>query len=118
MKGRPRVFLGYPPGTKEEEEIFYLHASGSMKLSKKRKDLNDESNATKIGHGEPIEEFKDDFKHHTQTEAPSDVHTKKEAPSEDHTEDDVGPKGSQYEDNQFGQTEEPTFSFDTIINLW
>ncbi|GKE44715.1 hypothetical protein Tco_1471999 [Tanacetum coccineum] len=88
-----------------------------MKLSKKRKDLNGEPNATEIGHGEPTEKFKDDFKHHTQTEAPSDIHTKTEAPSEDHTEDDVGPKGSQYEDNQFGPMKEPTFSSDTIINL-
>ncbi|GKF11720.1 hypothetical protein Tco_0049646, partial [Tanacetum coccineum] len=30
------------------------------------------------------------------------------SPSEDQTEADVGPEGSQDEDNQFGPTEEPT----------
>ncbi|GJZ98613.1 putative RNA-directed DNA polymerase [Tanacetum coccineum] len=39
---------------------------------------------------DPIEEFEDDFEHHTQTESPS----------EDQTEADVGPEGSQDEDNQ------------------
>ncbi|GKC49388.1 putative RNA-directed DNA polymerase [Tanacetum coccineum] len=83
MKGRQGVFLGYPPGTKVIEE--------------KRKDLNGEPNETKIGHGELIEEFEDDFENHTKTEAPS----------EDQTEVEVGPEGSQDEDN------EPTFNSDS-----
>ncbi|GJW83996.1 retrovirus-related pol polyprotein from transposon TNT 1-94 [Tanacetum coccineum] len=72
-------------------------------IEEKPKDLIGEPNETEIGHSEPIEEFVDDFEHHTQTEAPS----------EDQTEVDVGPEGSQDEDNQFGPTEEPTFNSDS-----
>ncbi|GJR35000.1 putative RNA-directed DNA polymerase [Tanacetum coccineum] len=136
MKGRPRVFLGYPPGTKgykifdikhnkivisrdvrfienffpfanikvEEEEIFIPPSIWDDEvIEEKPKDLIGEPNETEIGHSEPIEEFEDDFEHHTQTEAPS----------EDQTEVDVGPEGSQDEDNQFGPTEEPTFNSDS-----
>ncbi|GJS34841.1 putative RNA-directed DNA polymerase [Tanacetum coccineum] len=124
MKGRPGVFLGYPPGTKGykifdikhnkivisrdvrfienffpfanikvEEEEFFIPPSiwDDEVIEEKPKDLNGEPNETEIGHGEPIEEFEDDFEHHTQTESPS----------EDQTEADVGPEGSQIEDNQF-----------------
>ncbi|GKA64423.1 putative RNA-directed DNA polymerase [Tanacetum coccineum] len=136
MKGRPGVFLGYPPGTKgykifdiihnkivisrdvrfienffpfanikvEEEEIFIPPSIWDDEvIEEKPKDLIGEPNETEIGHSEPIEEFEDDFEHHTQTEAPS----------EDQTEVDVGPEGSQDEDNQFGPTEEPTFNSDS-----
>ncbi|GJT55139.1 retrotransposon protein, putative, ty1-copia subclass [Tanacetum coccineum] len=136
MKGRPGVFLGYPPGTKgykifdiihnktvisrdvrfienffpfanikvEEEEIFIPSSIWDDEVIKEKpKDLIGEPNETEIGHSEPIEEFEDDFEHHTQTEAPS----------EDQTEVDVGPEGSQDEDNQFGPTKEPTFNSDS-----
>ncbi|GJS24278.1 putative RNA-directed DNA polymerase [Tanacetum coccineum] len=72
-------------------------------IEEKPKDLIGEPNETEIGHSEPIEEFEDDFEHHTQTEAPS----------EGQTDVDVGPEESQDEDNQFGPTEEPTFNFDS-----
>ncbi|GKE79931.1 hypothetical protein Tco_1549931, partial [Tanacetum coccineum] len=91
--------------TKVEEEEFFIPPSiwDDEVIEEKPKDLIGEPNETEIGHSEPIEEFEDDFKHHTQTEAPS----------EDQTEVDVGPEGSQDEDNQFGPTEEPTFNSDS-----
>ncbi|GJR68247.1 hypothetical protein Tco_0014312 [Tanacetum coccineum] len=91
--------------SKVEEEGIFIPPSIWVDevIKEKREDLNGEPNEIEIGHGEPSEEFKDDFEHHTQTEAPS----------EDQTEVDVGPKGSQDEDNQFGSTEEPTFNSDS-----
>ncbi|GKB98102.1 putative RNA-directed DNA polymerase [Tanacetum coccineum] len=89
---------------KVEEEIFIPPSIWDDEVIKEKpKDLIGEPNKTEIGHSEPIEEFEDDFEHHTQTEAPS----------EDQTEVDVGPEGSQDEDNQFGPTEEPTFNSDS-----
>ncbi|GJW71958.1 secreted RxLR effector protein 161-like protein, partial [Tanacetum coccineum] len=88
----------------EEEENFIPPSIWDDEvIEEKPKDLNGEPNETEIGHGEPIEEFEDDFEHHIQTEAPN----------EDQTKADVGPEGSQDEDNQFGPTEEPTFSSDS-----
>ncbi|GJV40606.1 putative RNA-directed DNA polymerase [Tanacetum coccineum] len=113
MKGRPEVFLAYPPGTKGYKIFDIIHNKIVISwdvsiwddevIEEKPKDLIGEPNETEIGHSEPIEEFVDDFEHHTQTEAPS----------EDQTEVDVGPEGSQDEDNQFGPTEEPTFNSDS-----
>ncbi|GJU49715.1 putative RNA-directed DNA polymerase [Tanacetum coccineum] len=88
----------------EEEEIFIPPSIWDDEvIEEKPKDLNGEPNETEIGHGEPIEEFEDDFEHYTQTEAPS----------EDQTEADVGPEGSQDEDNHFRPTEEPIFNSDS-----
>ncbi|GJU56477.1 putative RNA-directed DNA polymerase [Tanacetum coccineum] len=88
----------------EEEEIFIPPSIWDDEaIEEKPKDLIGEPNEIEIGHSEPIEEFEDDFEHHTQTEAPS----------EDQTEVDVGPEGSQDEDNLFGPTEEPTFNSDS-----
>ncbi|GJR62255.1 putative RNA-directed DNA polymerase [Tanacetum coccineum] len=97
MKGRPGVFLGYPPGTKGYKIFDIIHnkivisKDDDEVIEEKPKDLIGEPNETEIDIC-AIEEFEDDFEHHTQTEAPS----------EDQTEVDVGPEGSQDEDNQFG----------------
>nr|GFA80379.1 putative ribonuclease H-like domain-containing protein [Tanacetum cinerariifolium] len=100
----PSDVIGNKTPYEKKKKFLYLQASGSMKLSKKKKkDLNGEPNETKIGHGEPIKEFEDDFEHHAQTEAHN----------EDQIEVDVGPEGSQDEDNQFGPTKEPTFNSDS-----
>ncbi|GJW36425.1 putative RNA-directed DNA polymerase [Tanacetum coccineum] len=71
-------------------------------IKEKPKDLIGEPNEIEIGHSEPIKEFEDDLNN-----------TKPRAPSEIQTEVDVGPEGSQDEDNQFGPTEEPTFNSDS-----
>ncbi|GKC40110.1 putative RNA-directed DNA polymerase [Tanacetum coccineum] len=136
MKGRPGVFLGYPPGTKGYKIFDIIHNKililrdvrfienffpfANIKVEEEEIFIPPSNWDDKVIKEKPKdligEPNENDIGHSEPIEEFEDdfeQHTQTEAPSEDQTEVDVEPEGSQDEDNQFGPTEEPTFNSDS-----
>ncbi|GJY09948.1 secreted RxLR effector protein 161-like protein [Tanacetum coccineum] len=86
-----REAMKLPPIVRRRRNLFTLQSIWDDEVIKeKSKDLIGEPNETEIGHSEPIEEFEDDFEHHTQTDIGNLVDDQTEGPKVDRSNEKGG----------------------------